>query len=168
MPYRSWLERRAKPRTYVGRWLRATFLRQQELRKELDGTMNGGNPGWNDDEPAVVEFASQLVLRRLFGDEYDGRVIEKFVDLIRTATDGDPPVDQLNATMLIRNALGESEIEVSKIDSGQRFVLRALAAATAAYILDLDEAAVDEIITDSERIAFERGWKPPLVRRDNR
>jgi len=107
-------------------------------------------------------------LRRLFGDEYDGRVIEKFVDLIRTATDGDPPVDRLNATMLIRNALGESEIEVSKIDSGQRFVLRALAAATAAYILDLDEAAVDEIITDSERIAFERGWKPPLVRRDNR
>jgi hypothetical protein len=89
------------------------------------------------------------------------------VDFLRTATDGHPPVDQLNAEMLIRDALGESGVEVGGIIPGQRFLLRSLMAATAAYRLNLDEAAVDEIITDSERISFERGWKPPLVR-DNR
>jgi hypothetical protein len=41
MPYRSWLQHRAKPRTHIGRWLRALFLNQQELRKELQGTLNG-------------------------------------------------------------------------------------------------------------------------------
>jgi len=42
------------------------FLNQQELRKELQGTLNGDRPGWNNDEPAVVELVSQVILRRLF------------------------------------------------------------------------------------------------------
>jgi len=66
MPYRSWLQHRAKPRTHIGRSLRALFLNQQELRKELQGTLNGDRPGWNNDEPAVVELVSQVILRRLF------------------------------------------------------------------------------------------------------
>lgn len=164
MPYQSSLEHRAKPRTYVGQWLRAAFLRQQELRKELQVTLNGGKPGWNNDEPAVVEFACQIVLRQLFGNEYDASYITGFVDDLRAATEGDPPVDHLKAEMLIRDALGEAEIEVIDIDPGQKFVLRFMIAGTAAFLLDLDEAAVDEIITDSERIAFARGWKPPVAR----
>lgn len=164
MPYRSWSQRRAKPRTYVGQWLRAAFLRQRELRKELQSTLNGGKPGWNDDEPAVVELAFETVLRRLFGDAYDASDITNLVDILRSATEGDPPVDQVKAAALIRETLGESVPAVGDIDPGQKFVLRFMLAGTAAFVLDLDEAAVDEIITDSERIAFERGWKPPIVR----
>lgn len=164
MPYRSWLERRSKPRTYVGQWLRAMCLRQRELRIELQATLNGGKPGWNDDEPAVVEFASQIVLRQLFGNEYEAGEITNFVNNLQAATEGDPPVDQLNAEMLIRDALGEAKIDVKGISPGQRFLVRALMAATGAYLLDLNEAAVDEIISDSERNAFEHGCKPPIAR----
>jgi hypothetical protein len=35
----------------------------------------------------------------------------------------------------------------------------------AAFLLELDEGSVDEIIVESERLAFERGWHPPLIRR---
>jgi hypothetical protein len=37
-------------------------------------------------------------------------------------------------------------------------------AGLASLHLKLDEGAVDEMITDSERLAFERGFKPPLIR----
>lgn len=164
MPYRSWSERRAKPRTYVGLWLRAGFLRQRELRKELQVTLNGGKPGWNNDEPAVVEFACQIALRRLFRGGCDASDIAGIVEVMREATGGDSPVDPLKAESMIRDALGEPDIDVKNIDPGQQFRLRYLIAVTAISLLESDEAAIDEIITDSERIAFERGWKPPIAR----
>jgi hypothetical protein len=164
MSYRSWSEHRAKPRTYVGQWLRAAFLRQRELRKELQATLNGGVPGWNNDEPAVVKYACQAVVRQLFGNERNIKDIMTFVEDLQTATKGDPPIDQRKAGSLIREALGIADIDASDIDPGQQFVLTSMIAGTAAMLLDLDEAAVDEIITESERIAFEHGWKPRLVR----
>lgn len=164
MPYRSWSERRAKPRTYVGLWLRAGFLHQQELRKELQVTLNGGKPGWNNDEPAVVEIACQIASRRLFKGGYDASDIAKIVDVMRAATEGDSPVDPLKAEAMIRDALGEPDIDVKNIDPGQKFRLRYLIAVTSTSLLESDEVAVDEIIADSERIAFERGWKPPMAR----
>lgn len=164
MPYHSWSEHRAKPRTYVGQWLRAAFLRQRDLRKELQATLNGGEPGWNDDEPAVVKFACQIVVRRLFGHECNYRDITAFVDDLKAATEGDPPIDQREAEMLIREALGTAEVNISDIDPGQKFVLTSMIAGTASMVLDLDETAVNEIITESERLAFEHGWKPRLAR----
>ena len=50
MPYRSWLAPRARPRTNVGLWLQAAFLRQHERRDALRTTLNGGRPGWNEDD----------------------------------------------------------------------------------------------------------------------
>ena len=165
MPYRSWLERHPKPRTFVGYWLRATFLRQRQLRQELLGTLNRGQPGWNNDEPAVVMFACAIVLRRLFGTKYNDSDIANLVDKLRLAAEGDSPFDPRSAEMLVRDALGEPDIDVGNIDPGQMLYLRGLLAAAAASVLNLDEESVDEIIADSENAAFEHGWKPPIARR---
>jgi hypothetical protein len=42
MPFRSRTVSRGMPRTNVGRWLRATLLRQTELRDRLKTKLNGG------------------------------------------------------------------------------------------------------------------------------
>ncbi len=36
-------------------------------------------------------------------------------------------------------------------------------AAAACRKLSLDEAAIDQMIVEGERIAFENGWHPPLA-----
>jgi hypothetical protein len=164
MPYRSWQVRRAKPRTYAGQFLRATFLHQQELRDELGAKLNGGRPGWNDDEPAVVDFACRLVLRRFFGNEYSALDIADFVDFTQAAAAGDALFDRLQAEAVVREALGETGIDAKGIGPARKFVLRYTTAGLAALRLGLGEDAADEIIVDSERMAFDQGWKPPLIR----
>jgi hypothetical protein len=67
--------RSALPRTYVGRSLRAAMLDQQDERDRLVATLNHGSAiGWNDDEPAVVEAAGELVMRCLFGPASPTRI----------------------------------------------------------------------------------------------
>lgn len=168
MPYRSWLERRAKPRTYVGQFLRATFLNQRELRDELKARLNDGNPGWNDDEPAVVDFSCRLVLRRFFGNEYSAGDVTDFIDFTEMAAADDPLFDRLEAEAVVREALGETGIDTRGINRARKFVLRGMTAGIGALIIELGEASVDEIIVDSERMAFEQGWKPSLIREKKR
>jgi hypothetical protein len=165
MPYQAWSQHRAKPRTYVGQFLRAMILRDGELQEQMRRNLNGGNPGWNDDEPAVVELVCQRILRLLFGKKYTVRDIAEFIDLIELAAAGDPPIDRPKVEMLIREAIGEPGAEAKDIPRSQKFVLRGIMAPAAAFRLELNESLVDEIIVDSERLAFERGWHPPLIRR---
>src|SRR3954447_22059912 len=54
--------RRASPRTVVGRWLLATATGDTNTRMQVAGRLNGGRPGMNDDEPAVVSCACHLGL----------------------------------------------------------------------------------------------------------
>jgi hypothetical protein len=65
---RIWSKRASDPRpgSCVGLWLRALLLDQRELRDQLRVTLNGGEAGWNYDEPAVVEAVCLVALRRLF------------------------------------------------------------------------------------------------------
>jgi hypothetical protein len=140
------------------------ILHQVELRNELRGKLNNGKPGWNYDEPAVAELVCQRILQLFFGKEYDAHDIAKFLDVVELAAADDPPVDRIKIEMLIREAIGEPDIEVNDISPPQRFVLRGIMIAMAAFQLELDEGTVDGIITDSERLAFECGWKPPLIR----
>ena len=164
MPYRSWSQHRAKPRTYVGQFLRAMILRDKELQEEMRRNLNGGNPGWNSDEPAVVELVGQRILRLLFVKEDAAHSIAGFLDLLELAA-GDPPIDRRKTEMLVREMIGEPNAEAKDISRSQRFVLQGMMAPLAAFRLKLDEGSVDEIIVDSERLAFERGWHPALIRR---
>jgi hypothetical protein len=165
MPYQSWSQRRARPRTYVGQLLRAMILRDRELQEEMRRNLNGGNPGWNSDEPAVVELACQRILRLLFAREDAAHSIAEFIDLLELAAAGNPPIDRPQAEMLIREMIGEPNAEAKNISRSQKFLLQTIMAPSAAFLLELDEGSVDEIIVDSERLAFERGWHPPLIRR---
>jgi hypothetical protein len=79
----------ALPRTFVGRWLRASMLGQRELRDQLVKTLNGGNRGWNDDEPAVLKAACALIARRYFGDTPDDDEISDVARMIMEATAGE-------------------------------------------------------------------------------
>jgi hypothetical protein len=140
------------------------LLHHVELRNELRGKLNNGKPGWNYDEPAVVELVCQRVLRLFFGKEYDAHDIAEFLNFVELSAAGDPPIDRLKTEMLIREAIEEPGVEVKDIRLAHKFVLEGLMAALAAFQLELSESTVDGIITDSERLAFERGWKPPLIR----
>ena len=67
MRLRSGQEVPAGPSTVVGKFLRAALLDQRELRRQLTTTLNNGKPGWNGDEPAVVEAACEIAVREYFG-----------------------------------------------------------------------------------------------------
>lgn len=162
--FRSRATLAAVPRTCVGRWLRAVLMRDPELREQLRSTLNGGKEtGWNDDEPAVIEAACELAARRFFPEGYGVRAITTFVSELRVATGNNPPLDQLKAQAVIRSALGEADVIIGDITPAQRFNMRIAVTVLVTGKLGLEEAAIDQLIVDSERIAFERGWHPPLA-----
>jgi hypothetical protein len=139
------------------------LLGQRELRERLQSTLNGGRrTGWNDDEPAVVEAACELAARRFFGASYDVRTVTAFVWEMREATANDPPLDQLKAEAVIRLALGDKEVDTEGITPGQKYLIRCQATTYASAKLGLGEAEIDQMITDAEKIAVERGWDPPI------
>lgn len=139
-------------------------MRQPELREQLRSTLNGGkNTGWNDDEPAVLEAACELALRRFFPQDYDIRAITAFVSELRVATGHDPALEQLKTEAIIRSALGETDVVTGDLTSGQKFQVRIPLITMVTRKLGLDEAAIDQLIADSERAAFARGWHPPLA-----
>ena len=164
MPFRSRSVSRGGPRTYVGQWLRAVLLRQTQLRDRLRPKLNGGRQtGWNDDEPAVVQAACELAVGRFFGTSYDVRAITAFVAELREATGNDRAHDQLKTEAVIRLALGEQNVDTEGITAGQKFLIR-LAVLTLAFgKLRLSEAEVEQLITEAEKIAVERGFSPPLA-----
>jgi hypothetical protein len=158
----------ALPRTFVGRWLRAGMLDRRDERDRLVRTLNGGSAtGWNDDEPAVVEAAAELVLRRYFGPgEPDP---DKAASLAHAVTVGlaeiKRPLGEQHADAVIRSALGAASPGFDALKPGDRHVLRGAAVSIASAMMELDEAAVDELLREAERLAFERGWHPPLAPR---
>ena len=64
---------------------------------------------------------------------------------------------------LIRSALGETDVVTDDIKPLRKLVIRASVLALARILLDWDEAAIDQRIVEGERVAFERGWNPPLT-----
>lgn len=140
------------------------LMGQSELRDRLSSNLNGGRGGgWNDDEPAVVEAACELVARRFFGASYDVRTITAFVAEMREATANNPPLDQLKAEAVIRLALGERDVDDRGITAGQKYLIRSLVTVFGCGKLRLKEADIDQVVTEAEKIAVERGWKPPLA-----
>jgi hypothetical protein len=69
----------------------------------------------------------------------------------------------LKAKAIIRSALGNKEVDTKGITSGQKYLIHVLVAAFASAKLRLVEADIDQIIVDAEKIAIERGWRPPLA-----
>ena len=138
------------------------MLDQRAERQRLTPLLNNGKSGWNDDEPAVVEFAFKLAVRRLFPESVDVREITAFVRDLRSRVQRTAPPDQLEAEALIRDALGES-VDISGMRPTKIFTTRSAILAYAVLKLALPESDVRQLILESEKIAFEQGWKPPLA-----
>lgn len=155
------------PRTYVGRWLRAGMLDQREERDRLVRTLNGGSAtGWNEDEPAVVEAAIELLLNRHFGPGSDPEALGELIELVSAVLVADNrPLDVPKAEALVDAALLDDACGADQVPRLDRFRLRMLVVVAAAARLNLDEADVDAALREAERVAFERGFHPPLVRR---
>jgi hypothetical protein len=154
----------AVPRTNAGKWLRAMYLGQWELRDSLRSTLNNGQKkGWNDDEPALVEAVCELSVRQYFGPDYDVRAVTDFVELLRAATKDNNPFPQLESEAVIRAALGEADIDLSGISRFALLGIRTLAGSLATDRMRFGEAEVDQLISEAEQITFERGWHPPLA-----
>jgi hypothetical protein len=157
----------ALPRTYIGRWMRASMLDHRELRDDLTATLNGGRRGWNDDEPAVVEAAFELMLRRYYGPEGpDGVSVEWLASLAQEAFAADKsPIDARQAETIIRAALGDSGADLGMIRPMDGYRVRGAVAAFLSVSMKLGESVVDETLREAERLAFERGFHPPLAPR---
>ena len=155
--------RRTGPSTVVGMWLRATLLDQRELARQLNTTLNNGKPGWNDDEPAVAEAMCEIAVREYFGGDYDVRAITSFVSRMRSRIHSVAAPGQLETEAVIRSALGETDVVIDDIKPLQKYVIRVSVLIQARLLLDWDEATIDQRIVEGERVAFERGWHPPLA-----
>lgn len=163
-----WLRSRERsaaiPDTYVGQWLRATFLNDRDLRVKLSAHLNGGKPGWNDDEPAVVQAVCELAVHRFFGEGYDVRAVKEFVSEMRSKiARGKTPPAQEAMEAVICSALGEEAPEISTIKGSELLNIRGVAAAAVCALLNLSEPQIDEIIIAGESMARARGWAPPLA-----
>lgn len=150
----------ARPRTVVGMWLRAAFLLQSESRNRLASKLNGGKDGWNYDEPAVVEAACELAVRRYFPADPDIREITAMARDMYAASKRLPGVLEVEA--VIRAALGEPGISVDDIKPPELMGIRG--AVVGYLIINLKaDIAVDQLIIEAEDVAFSRGWLPPLA-----
>lgn len=152
------------PRTCVGLWLRAGFLGQRELRDRLKLTLNGGDPeGWNYEEPFVVAAVCEIAVRKLFRVAPDAQAVTEFVTEMRGRIRSTAPPGQQVCEAVIRDAFRDPGVDFTHVSSAELFRATAVVAGTAVRTLRLDEAAIDEMIAEGERLTFQAGRHPPLA-----
>ncbi|MBO0822460.1 MAG: hypothetical protein J2P27_01220 [Actinobacteria bacterium] len=158
------------PRTVVGLWFRAVNLGTTEERDRLSRLLNGGEPGWNDDEPAVVQAASELAARRYFGPKARADQIAataaQVVEADRGGADlqgraGSLP-DKTYVQAVIRYDTGDRPTGWDNIRPSVALHIRIAFIAFVVVKLDI-MFELDQLIRDAEALAFERGLSPPLA-----
>lgn len=153
----------ASPETCVGQWLRALLLNDSDLRRKLTAHLNGGKPGWNDDEPAVVQAVCELAVQRFFGESADIQAVKEFVsEMRRKIARGRTPPTQESMEAVIRVALGEEASKISKLKGSELINIRGATTAEVCDLLNLSEPQINEMIIAGESTARARGWVPPI------
>jgi hypothetical protein len=153
-------ERSGGPRTSVGLWLRAGLRGDSEDYRRLARTLNHGQKGWNDDEPAVVAAACEMAVRRFFAT-YRHVPVEAFVaDMLeRIAKEMAPSPQGMEA--VIRAALNENSDVPLDIKRGELLRIRGAITANITDILKLNADAIDDFVAEAETVAISRGYDPP-------
>lgn len=164
IPHRVW-PRPTPPRTVIGMWIRAFLLRDEELRKRLNGQLNGGEKGWNRDEAGVMQAACVLAVSVYFSPGYDARAITEVASRIREAEQygGRTPHGQLEIEAVIRHALGEMDVDISGIGADVAYQVQGAVTAAIAWESGFTESQIDDLVIEAERMAFAHGWNPPLA-----
>lgn len=152
------------PRTFVGRWLRAAMLGDRELRDQLAGTLNRGQPGWNDDEPEVVVACCELVLRRVWPDTPGQADIAWLSSSLQASlADDKSPVRAADVEAVVRAAIHGQDERPAKVSRENTTRICGIVAASLSVINCLADADVTDLVKEAERITFDRGWHPPMV-----
>jgi hypothetical protein len=154
-----------QPSTVIGLFLRATVLGQADERRRLTPQLNGGQRGWNYDEAAVAQAACELAASKYFGTDYDLGKVSEAISFLRevniakgTAT---PPQKEMEA--VVRSALGDTNISLSDITPPVAFITHGALATYVVQKLGWSEPQVVGLIRRAEKVAFDRGWNPPLI-----
>jgi hypothetical protein len=151
------------PRTTVGLWLRALLRGDSDGYRRLVAKLNRGEKGWNDDEPAVVEAACQIVVRQYFST-YKHVSVEVFVtDMRERMAKKTAPPRKEDIEAVIKYALNEGAGAPLQIRRGELHQIRGTVTANISDILRLDAKAVDDLVVGAESVALERGYSPPFV-----
>jgi hypothetical protein len=158
---------RLRPRTVVGRYLWAGGRGMTEEMRQFN--LNGGKPGWNDDEPGVVAAASELAARRYFGPRASAQWVAEAVAQIqkaeRTGAERNPPgkiSEKSHVEAVIRYAAGEHDLVLEGVPPAALFHIRVALTILVIKNFDLTFEA-NKLICDAEALAFERGLNPPLA-----
>jgi hypothetical protein len=152
-----------QPKTYIGLFIQATLLNQPEERRRLIKQLNNGQPGWNRDEPAVAEAAFELALKHMFPADVNVRNITLFVADLLTRLKGIGPLGQLEIEAVIRSGLGDPDVVVDNIPLSMMFNIHGAVTGKIVIDLKLKDSEINELVVAAEKLAFERGWKPPLI-----
>ena len=115
----------------------------------------------------MVQAAAELVLRRFFGPgEADADKVSWLASAACVSmAEMTRLLDERQAGAVIRSALGEPAPGLDALTPADKSVLQGAVTSLASINMDLDEAAVDELVREAERVTFERGWHPPLAPR---
>src|SRR5262245_40109716 len=161
---------RLGPRTMIGRWFRAMSLGMTEERDRLARQLNGGEPGWNDDEAAVIQAISELAARRHFGPNASADQIAvtaaQVVEAERRGADargrGGSLPDKTYVHAVIRYDTGNRPAGSDNIRPSVALHIRGAFISFIIAKLDI-MFELDQLIRDAEARAFERGLSPPLI-----
>ena len=149
----------AGPSTMAGRWIRATMLRQPQLREHYRARLHAGPGGMSRDDLEVIRAASKLAVRRVFSPEDDVRKITRFVLDLRERFGPQAP-GALEIEALIRADLGETDVATDDIPQLTVLAAATLTAALIAFQHALTDADVDGLVTAAESSARSHGWRP--------
>jgi hypothetical protein len=159
-----------RPKTVVGLWFRAMSLGMTKERDRLSRLLNGGEPGWNADEPGVLQAASELAARRYFGPKASADQIAATAGLVveveRRGADlagrGGGLPDKTYVQAVIRYDTGDHPAGWDNIRPVVAFGIRCAFIMFVVMKLDI-MSELDQLIRDAEALAFERGLSPPLA-----
>jgi hypothetical protein len=152
------------PRTIVGRWLLATILGHEDQRDQLVTRLNEDESKWKKyDEPAVVEVACWLAVRRLLPTNADETQISALARSMRSKNRSNSVPGQHVMEIIIRAALGHQDVSFDGIGSNILFVTQGFAVGYAYFKLGMERDEIARLITEAEQVAFKQGWNPPLI-----
>lgn len=145
------------PRTLMGRFLRASMLRQREESDKVAERF----PEFSSLPSLHVMIASfDIAIRRLFAPGADLAEISAFVAAIREAFG--PDVPSLETEALIRHILGD-DVEIDDIPPRTRTLAMVLVLGAVADYLKRDVNEVDAVLLEAEQLVFDRGFEPELA-----